>query len=220
MGADAVSENRFEVLFVCTANQCRSPIAEFLLRAELDALNLDGPWLVSSAGIAARDGDPIHPLVDQLLASRGLSTKGWQSKRLTPSIVAPADLILTATAVHRRAVVVAEPRSIRRTHVLRQFADLCDVELPPGAQGSAAGHALLTAALAARPLVPVPRAGEKDLSDPIGRPYDAFERCAATISESFRRILRPVSEQVWGHLQSPPSATPRDGQHHRPDQPA
>ena len=67
----------FNVLFVCTANQCRSPMAEQLLRVALADLGYQ--WHVESAGISVAPG-PAHPLAVQVLDEH--STKlpaDWRS---------------------------------------------------------------------------------------------------------------------------------------------
>nr|NIM45857.1 hypothetical protein [Nitrososphaeria archaeon] len=50
------------VLFVCSANQCRSPIAEVLFREHLEQIGIGDEWRVESAGIWAMDGAPAMAL--------------------------------------------------------------------------------------------------------------------------------------------------------------
>lgn len=192
-----MSEDHFNVLMVCTANQCRSPLAEFLLKHELKKIGLDQAWSVSSAGTDGRDGLGMHPSASRVLTRRGIKTNDWRSRRLTAEVIHRADLILTATTAHRRAVVVTEPRSISRTHPLLQFAALCDLVEQGGGSGVDGGRELLNSALAARSQVAVRKAADDELQDPIGRPFEAFELCASTIAESLGRILRPLP-RAWG----------------------
>lgn len=117
----------FSVLFVCTGNICRSPMAERLLIARLP---VGAPVEVTSAGTMALVGRGIDPPSAQLLRELGGSSDGHAAKRLTVPLVSAADLILTAETAHRAAVVQADPLAFRRTFTMREFGRL-GRELPP-----------------------------------------------------------------------------------------
>ena len=59
------------VLFVCTANICRSPMAEVLFRAWLRRAAVPGKWVVASAGTWAEPGAPAAAFSQQVAAERG-----------------------------------------------------------------------------------------------------------------------------------------------------
>ena len=86
----------FTLLYVCTANLCRSPIAEYLTR-ELAAAQLsEERWVIGSAGVRATAGHPVHPRAAAELSRRGLDTDDF---RLGASeCVAAADVVATAAA--------------------------------------------------------------------------------------------------------------------------
>lgn len=108
------------VLVVCTGNVCRSPYIEYRLR---DALG-DSGIAVHSAGTAALVGNPVDPAVAGLLDKHGIDSSGFVSRQLTPEMVREADLVLTATRAHRHEVVRLEPRGLKKTTTLVDFADL------------------------------------------------------------------------------------------------
>ena len=178
----------FEVLFVCTANHCRSPLAEHLLRQRVQLAGLG--WSVGSAGTRCRPGVPLHPLVARLLGERGIDPQGWGSRLLTPDLVARADLVLTAAEEHRGVVATLSPRAMPRTFTLLQLAHLLR-HSPSGVgpQESRSGPALLRrAALAQGQVQPMPKA-ERDLADPMGRPWDRFKDCEATVAGALDQLL-------------------------------
>lgn len=74
-------KNEKKIIFVCTGNTCRSPMAEQILCKALEERELKG-FSVSSAGIAARDGDSINPKSAQVLSEHGLPFDGFASKLL------------------------------------------------------------------------------------------------------------------------------------------
>ena len=74
-------KNEKKIIFVCTGNTCRSPMAEHIFCKALEERGLKG-FSVSSAGIAARKGDRINPKSAQVLAEHGLPFDGFESKQL------------------------------------------------------------------------------------------------------------------------------------------
>lgn len=93
------------VLFICTGNTCRSPMAEGIARHLVDSgtvPGLDSEVFVASAGVFAADGVPISPESAEALERRGIGADG-ASKRLTPEMIRQADLVLGMTAAHVEA---------------------------------------------------------------------------------------------------------------------
>ena len=110
----------FRVLFVCTGNTCRSPMAEGFLRRRL-AENPAGAMEVSSAGTAGLDGLPASDLAREVVREDGVELESFRSSALDPRRVEEGDLILVMEPSHRDAVVRLVPEAIERTHLLREF---------------------------------------------------------------------------------------------------
>ncbi|AMM25515.1 low molecular weight protein-tyrosine-phosphatase [Variovorax sp. PAMC 28711] len=86
------------ILFVCTGNICRSPIAEGLMAAALPDAR------VTSAGTAALVGRPADPLARELLLRRDVRIDAHRARQLDSEMCTQADLILVMEDVHRLEV--------------------------------------------------------------------------------------------------------------------
>jgi protein-tyrosine-phosphatase len=113
---------RFTILTICTANICRSPLMEILLRDRLDAQRFE----IASAGVRGWDDAPIDSMVVLELARLGHEATRHHSRALDVHHIEQADLVLTAAREHRAAVLAMSPRALRKTFTLREFAALID----------------------------------------------------------------------------------------------
>jgi RpiB/LacA/LacB family sugar-phosphate isomerase len=106
------------ILFLCTGNVCRSPMAEGLFR---HAVKGRGEFRVLSAGIGAVDGDqPTHHSV-QAMREIGIDISHQRSRALTTEMVRSADLILGMTHSHTDTVNLLYPAAAEKTFLLREF---------------------------------------------------------------------------------------------------
>ncbi|MCW2641479.1 MAG: protein tyrosine phosphatase [Dactylosporangium sp.] len=188
------------VVLVCHANICRSPMAERLARQALERLGPSAKTVeISSAGTHARTGHPMHPHTRQVLRDRGADVSGFNSRRLTPQLVASADLILTADRQQRAACVTLVPAAVRHTYTLKQFGRLA-AAVPTGRPAaSKSPHERLLAlrekVILARSEVPFVPGTEDDLVDPLPGPVEAFERCADEISQVLGVIVGLIAPE-------------------------
>jgi Protein-tyrosine-phosphatase len=110
------------ILTVCTANICRSPMAEALLRhalaAEPEPLR---SCKVISAGVAARGGEKVSANSIEALARVGLRISDHRSRPLTPELAAQADLILCMTESHRAVIGLSLDPMPKNVYLWREF---------------------------------------------------------------------------------------------------
>ncbi len=124
----------FLVVFVCTGNTCRSPMAELMMKKRFaDKLGIavdgleDRGVLLTSAGIAAMAGGRATPEAIDIMSQRGLDLTLHESQPLTERLVKSADLILTMTHGHREALLAQWPDAVSRTFLLcSDFRDVAD----------------------------------------------------------------------------------------------
>lgn len=115
---DSEKEMSKKVLFVCTGNVCRSPMAEGFFRVFAEKA---GDILVASAGITAMDGQ--SPSTNSIVAmlEEGIDISGQRSQMLTPEMIEESTHIFGMSRSHIDLIRAHFPHTVEKTFVLREF---------------------------------------------------------------------------------------------------
>ncbi len=197
MGSNAAAPTRqpasdaevFRILIVCTANICRSPVAERLLRHYFEQAESGARFSVTSAGVRGWESAEIHPPMAAELRRLGADPSEFSSRPLIEADCDRADLILTATLEHRAAVLQMAPRALRRTFTLLEFAHLVT---GPGVVSVAAGFPseLVRRAATARGSATLI---DYDIHDPYQREPEITRSVVEVIDQATRAIVAALT---------------------------
>lgn len=98
---------QLSVLFVCTANICRSPMAMGLLRSKIDSES--SVWRIESAGVHAVEGMTASEFTQVVLEKRGIQIRYHLSQKVTRELLESFNLILVMETNHKDAIHAAYP---------------------------------------------------------------------------------------------------------------
>lgn len=155
-------ESAKHLLFVCTGNTCRSPMATVICRNLLKELGkqhnsdeLLNEYQINSAGTAAGNGIAVSPQANQVVQNRyNESLNQHMSKGMTPSLAMESDHIFVMTPSHRESIVSWIPEVEDRITVLKS------------AQGG--------------------------IADPVGADVETYKQCADQIHDALQPILESI----------------------------
>jgi protein-tyrosine phosphatase len=178
-----------EILLLCTANACRSVMAQALLSARLAARGVTVP--VASAGLLG-GGRPPPPEVISVMASRGIDVTGHRSRLVTVDDLTAADLILGLSREHVRHAAVLLPAAWPRAFTIRELLRRGQ-QAGPRAPGEPLGDWLARAAgdRARRDLLGDSPAD--DVADPAGGPLRGYQATSGLLD----RLTRDLVELGW-----------------------
>jgi len=112
----------FVILFVCTGNTCRSPMAEAALR-ELLKKHRPGRVEVLSAGTGAATGFPATMYATEVVGMWNADLSHHQSQQLKRSLIERADLVFGMTSEHVKEILRLAPNARDKTYLFKNFPD-------------------------------------------------------------------------------------------------
>jgi protein-tyrosine-phosphatase len=156
--------NEFEVLFVCTGNTCRSPMAQGVLKKMLRDSQIEGVR-VASAGTYGLHCAFASPLALEVAGAYGVDLSPHRSRELTEEMIKKADLILVMSQQHLDHIRRSDPKAVDKTYLLKAF---------PRRDAASNEDS---------------KAGVLSIKDPVGGSLEDYEKAFFEIEEELIRIF-------------------------------
>ena len=191
------------LLFVCTGNTCRSPMAAAMAQTMIAERNLS--WTFASAGLAAANGLPMSPLSAQTLTRRHIPLPQHRSSMLRNEMVDKADLILCMTEGHAAQVRRQFPQAAEKVHCLGEYCPPVDQSPHPDdrSAGDAGSIGHNARDKGARPggTGGSDRSGHRrsrhgsscDIVDPFGGSDEDYEQAARDIESALAGLFKALT---------------------------
>jgi protein-tyrosine phosphatase len=116
----ATENHTKQILFVCTANVCRSPMAEAIFNALAEESGL--PYWAASAGVAALEGEDITPNARAALEEVGIYTREHRARQVGEAMLGEADLVLAMGPQHVATLRRRFEGLTQRVYALPEYA--------------------------------------------------------------------------------------------------
>ncbi|HHT25587.1 MAG TPA: low molecular weight protein arginine phosphatase [Clostridiaceae bacterium] len=107
------------ILFVCTGNTCRSPMAAAIFNSYAEKENMN--WFAISAGLATESGLPVTPEAKEALAAVGINVEDHRSRQLDEKMIKDARIVLTMTATQRELLHIYYPDKAEKIFTICEY---------------------------------------------------------------------------------------------------
>lgn len=188
---------------VCTGNICRSPLAEQLIRLQVEPLG----GRVTSAGTMGLDAAPMPTDALRLAAEVGVPadmSAAHRSRFMTEQILQSPSLVLGMSREHRKRIVELAPAKMRTAFTLREFARLAEhvsddeiraaADAAFGTDAAARVKAAAQAVAGMRGAVPPPAdPADDDIIDPYRRSWNTYQLSGSQLVPAIDQVGRVVT---------------------------
>ena len=157
------------VLFVCSGNTCRSPMAEAIMADLIEDHPTLGGLEVRSAGTFACEGARMSEYAEKALQELGIKPRRHRASPLTPELLDNSDLILTMQEQHLEEINALSPDSQDKAHTLKGYVE--------GVSGFDAS-------------------GDYDIPDPYFQPLEVYVECAQDLKSCIELLIKKLEHQA------------------------
>lgn len=178
-------DGAFRLLFMCTANQCRSPMAQAIATHRLQERGVAA--VVGSCGVM-KGGAPATAGALKAMGTRHLDLAAHRSRTVEPELLHRADLVLTMERRHLVKLAELDPSVIDRSFTLVELDRLSQV-LGPRPPGQTVGQWIAGAAALRDPGRVLTADTGDDIADPMGGSSRAYRRTANDLDDRITRIV-------------------------------
>ena len=117
-----MNQGKYVIMFVCTGNTCRSPMAEGALKVLLEK-ERPGKFEVISSGTSAATGYPATKYARDASRIWDCDLSDHVSQQLSPELIEKSDLILAMSPEHLQQIIAMVPEARDRSYLLKNFPD-------------------------------------------------------------------------------------------------
>jgi protein-tyrosine phosphatase len=150
---DSKNNYMVSVLFVCTGNQYRSPIAAETFRGQLTRDGRAAQWRVSSAGTWTTSGRQVPLDAVELARLFGVNIDGYKTRMLDAKMLEESDLVFVMEQGHKESIQAEFPFAKGKLHLLSQVVEEVSYDIPDPASSRSEAKEII------RDLVAMVRAG-------------------------------------------------------------
>ena len=159
------------ILFVCTGNTCRSPMAMAIFNSLASLEPFEFGYEAMSAGLAvSKDAPPSANAVLAVKDSLGIDIAKHRAHILSPVIIEEAFLVLTMTLSHKHYILSMFPEEYQKVFTLKEY-----VYNIPENTGKSSGRDIETFSL--------------DIADPYGSSLWSYKICAQEITQAIKKLV-------------------------------